>query len=65
MTCNVGGVDRILRIGAGLTLIVLALTNVIGWWGWLGLIPLATGTFRFCPVYPMLKINTAVKDESR
>lgn len=58
MKLNVGGIDRALRIILGIVLIALAATNTVGWWGWLGLIPLATGLFRFCPLYPMLGINT-------
>lgn len=65
MSCcktNVGGADRILRIILGLVLIGLTLAGVIGPWGWLGVVPLATGLFRFCPLYPLLKINTCGKD---
>ena len=58
MKCNVGGVDRILRISVGLVLVALAANGVVGWWGWLGLIPMATGIFRFCPAYPLLGINS-------
>lgn len=58
MQINVGGIDRILRVTAGLVLIALAAFGMIGWWGWLGVIPLATGTLRFCPVYPLLGLNT-------
>ncbi len=54
MTSNVGGIDRIARITLGLVLIVLAVTGTIGAWGWIGLVPLATGLTRFCPLYPML-----------
>ena len=62
MTSNVGGIDRILRIVAGLTLIGLAATGVVGAWGYLGVIVLATGVFSFCGVYSLLGINTcAVK----
>ena len=58
MKCNVGGVDRVLRITVGLVLIGLAATGIIGVWGWIGIVPVATGLFRFCPAYPILKINT-------
>ncbi|QWD85632.1 DUF2892 domain-containing protein [Polynucleobacter asymbioticus] len=58
MKCNVGGIDRILRISVGIVLVVLATNDIIGWWGWLGLIPMATGIFRFCPAYPLLGINS-------
>ena len=58
MTANVGGIDRILRIVVGLVLIGLTLAGTIGVWGWLGVVPLATGLFRFCPAYTLLGINT-------
>ena len=58
MKCNVGGIDRILRISAGIVLVGLAANGIVGWWGWLGLIPLATGIFRFCPAYPLLGMNS-------
>ena len=47
MKANVGGLDKGLRIGVGVLLIALALTGVIGAWGYLGVIPLATGVFNF------------------
>ncbi len=58
MTANVGGIDRILRIVAGLVLIALAATGVVGVWGYLGVIVLTTGVFRFCGAYTLLGINT-------
>lgn len=58
MKTNVGTLDRSLRIAVGLVLIALSLAGVIGLWGWIGLVPLATGIFRFCPVYPLLGIST-------
>lgn len=58
MKTNVGTLDRALRILVGLALIALAATGTVGWWGWLGLVPLATGLFRFCPAYPLLGIST-------
>jgi hypothetical protein len=58
MKANVGGIDRILRIAVGALLIVLAALNVIGVWGYIGIVPLATGLFRFCPAYGLLGMNT-------
>ena len=58
MKCNVGGIDRILRIVVGLELLALTASNVIGIWGWIGIVPLATGLFRFCPLYPVLGMNS-------
>lgn len=51
MQANIGTIDRVVRILAGLALIGATLFGVIGAWGWIGVIPLATGMFRFCPAY--------------
>jgi hypothetical protein len=58
MKSNVGGADKIARIVIGALLIGLALTGVIGAWGWIGVLPLATGLFNFCPAYGLLGVNT-------
>lgn len=58
MKANVGGIDRIARIVVGLLLIALTLTGTIGLWGWIGLVPLGTGLFSFCPLYPLLGLST-------
>jgi hypothetical protein len=58
MKLNVGGVDRGLRVVAGLALIGLAATGTIGAWGWIGIVPLVTGSFSFCPLYSVLGMNT-------
>ena len=58
MKLNVGSIDRILRIVVGIVLIGLAATGTVGWWGWLGVVPLATGLFRFCPMYRLLGMST-------
>lgn len=61
MKCNVGTMDRAIRIIAGLVLIGLAATGTISMWGWIGIVPVFTGAFRFCPAYPLLGINTNSK----
>jgi hypothetical protein len=58
MKLNVGGIDRIARIAIGLVLIGLTLTGTIGVWGWLGVVPLATGAIGWCPPYAIFGINT-------
>ncbi|AVI63966.1 YgaP family membrane protein [Halomonas sp. GFAJ-1] len=58
MKTNVGGIDKVARIVVGAVLIGLALTGTIGAWGWVGIVPLATGLFNFCPLYPLLGIST-------
>ena len=60
MKTNVGGIDRILRIVAGLALIAWALTTGPVW-AWIGVVPLATALIGFCPVYPLHGISTNKK----
>ncbi len=58
MKANVGTVDRIVRIVVGLVLIGLSVMGTIGVWGWIGVVPLVTGLFGFCPLYTVLGMNT-------
>ncbi len=60
MKCNVGAVDRLVRIVGGL---IIAILGVVfdSWWGLIGIVPLATGLFQFCPLYFPLKISTVKK----
>jgi len=58
MKFNVGGIDRILRIVVGIVLIALTLMGTIGVWGWIGIVPLVTGLFKFCPLYSLIGMNT-------
>lgn len=57
MKLNVGGIDRILRIVVGIALIAWALLGG-PIWAWIGIVPLATGAMGFCPLYPILGMNT-------
>ena len=57
MQANVGAADKWIRILLGLALIVWAATGGPVW-AWIGVVPLATGLFNFCPVYRLLGINT-------
>lgn len=58
MKINVGGFDRIARIIAGLIFIGLAASGMIGVWGYIGLVPLLTGIFKFCPAYTLFGAST-------
>jgi hypothetical protein len=58
MTKNIGDIERIVRIVGGLVLIALAATATIGVWGWIGVVPVATGLIGWCPPYSLLGINT-------
>jgi hypothetical protein len=58
MKVNVGGVDRVVRIVAGLALISWAALGAGPGWAWIGVLPLITGLVNFCPAYSMLGIST-------
>jgi DUF2892 family protein len=63
MSRNMGTVDQFMRIVIGLALIAFAFQDglSIQGWHWLGLvgiIPLLTAFFGFCPAYTILGIST-------
>ena len=64
MMKNVGNTDRALRVFIGALLILLSLLNVIGPWGWIGLLPIATGLLRFCPAYSILGLRSCPLEHS-
>lgn len=55
---NEGTVDRFLRVTVGIVLIALVFVGPKTPWGWLGIVPLATGLLGSCPLYSVLGINT-------
>jgi len=57
MKCNVGQTDRLLRIIIGLVILVLGYIYS-SWWGLVGLLPLLTGLFKWCPAYLPCKISS-------
>jgi len=60
---NIGTVDRALRLAVGLGLIVATVLGFIGAWGWIGVIPLVTAVFSFCPLYILFKFTTVEQDK--
>jgi hypothetical protein len=62
MKCNVGPVDRLLRIIVGLAVAIIGVV-FDSWWGLVGLIPLATGLFKFCLFYVPFNISTVGKEK--
>lgn len=57
MKANVGGIDRVVRILAALALIGWALAGGPKW-AWLGVVPLATGLFGYCPAYRLFGFSS-------
>jgi len=65
MKANVGGLDRILRLIVGLA-ILGAGYYFKSWWGLIGIVPVLTAVFRFCPAYLPIGVNTcATKPEDK
>ena len=65
MKTNLSGIDRILRVVLGLVLIGLAVNGTIGLWGWIGIVPLATGVIGWCALYAIFGLNTcALKNKA-
>ena len=58
MITNEGKLDRILRVLFGLGLLSLVFVGPQTAWGYVGIIPLATGLFGFCPLYKVFGLNT-------
>lgn len=61
MKSNMGTTDRILRAIIGIVIIAIGYYYQ-SWWGAVGLIPLLTSIFRFCPAYCPLKFSTDKKE---
>jgi hypothetical protein len=57
MKLNVGGIDRVIRILAGVGLVGWASTGGPVW-AWIGVVPLATGAIGWCPPYAIFGFNT-------
>lgn len=58
MNVNEGTLDRAVRVLAGIGLIAAAATGAVGAWGWIGVVPLATGLIGWCPAYTLLGFST-------
>jgi hypothetical protein len=63
MRPNVGKLDRLARIIVGIALLAFALRLGFpetgwNWIGWIGVIPILTAIYRFCPAYNILGIRT-------
>lgn len=55
---NVGSLDRVLRVVLGLLVLSQVFVGLQTPWAWLGVIPLATAVFGYCPAYSLLGVNT-------
>lgn len=58
MKKNIGSVERVIRIVAGLAILSLAIVVPQSPWAYLGIIPLATGLVGWCPPYAAFGFST-------
>ena len=58
MAANVGGIDKTVRIVAGAGLIGATVAGMLPVWGYIGIVPLATGLLSWCPAYTLFGMNT-------
>mgnify|MGYP003978645417 CR=1 FL=1 len=63
--CNIGKLDRIARAFVGVILVVVAFATPYWWLGIVGGVFLTTAAIRFCPVYPILKLNTGCEAKTK
>lgn len=57
MKNNVGLSDRAIRLFVGLTILGLGIA-LDSPWGLIGIVPMVTAGLGFCPLYPLLGIDT-------
>lgn len=58
LSVNEHPAERVARVVLGVLLIALAVTGRIGWWGYIGAIPVLTGLVGTCPIYMVLGFST-------
>lgn len=58
MKANEGKFDRVFRIVVGIGLLSLVFIGPQSLWGLIGLVPLLTGVFGFCPLYAVFGFDT-------
>lgn len=56
--CNLGKVDRVIRFLLGLSVVIWGTATMNYYWAIVGLAPMVTSIVSFCPIYPIMKINT-------
>jgi len=58
---NLGNLDRLLRIVAGLALVCAAAAGSLGAWAYVGVVPMATGIVAWCPLYRVLRVRSTAR----
>jgi len=58
LAVNEHPLERVLRVALGLGLLAIVFVGPKTAWGWLGLVPLATGLIGSCPLYTLFGLST-------
>jgi hypothetical protein len=58
MKKNIGSIERVVRIIAGLAILSLAFIGPQSPWAFFGVVPLLTGIVGWCPPYALFGIST-------
>jgi len=64
MTKNVGSIDRIVRMIAGIAVISWGVMYH-NWWGAVGAVPILTVVMSWCPLYSIFGLSTCRTQESK
>ena len=51
-------IERVLRVAVGLALVSLVFVGPKTPWGWIGVLPIATGLLGSCPAYTIFGFST-------
>lgn len=62
MKCNVGKTEQWIRIGAGIIIVGMGI-YYSSWWGLIGIVPIITGSTRYCPVSALLGVSTCEAED--
>lgn len=55
---NVGKIDSISRLVLGVVILSLAFIGPQSSFAYIGIVPIVTGIFGFCPLYKIIGLNT-------
>ena len=63
MEKNVGTLDKYIRIAVGLALLsfIFIWESSVKWFGLIGVVPILTAYFNYCPLYTAIKFSTVEK----
>ena len=57
MKLNVGSIDKVIRLVAGVALLAAGYYYQ-SWWGLIGLVPIGTALINWCPAYALLGLSS-------